>query len=89
VISSFRAFATVTLVRSCSADGIAIVEIALHTLLCIRQLYGTNTFVRKRAHGVPVYQSRHPAVKEYIAGVVKALHVELCEVCLRQMGCAY
>ncbi|ORX37149.1 DNA-binding protein [Kockovaella imperatae] len=52
-------------------------EIALHTILCIRQVYPPNTFTRRRAHGVPVYQSRHPQVCSYISEVVAAIGKEM------------
>ena len=52
-------------------------EIALHTLLCIRNIYPPTTFARRRAHGVPVYQSRHPQVREYISEVCGLLGKEV------------
>ena len=52
-------------------------EIALHTLLCIRNIYPPTTFARRRAHGVPVYQSRHPQVREYISEVCSLLGKEV------------
>lgn len=52
-------------------------EIALHTLLCIRNIYPPTTFARRRAHGVPVYQSRHPQVREYISEVCALLGKEV------------
>ncbi|WVO18586.1 hypothetical protein L204_106305 [Cryptococcus depauperatus] len=60
-------------------------EIALHTILCIRQVYPPETFARRRAHGVPVYQSRHPDVRAYVAGVVASLGREIQEGRLRRM----
>jgi mitotic spindle assembly checkpoint protein MAD2B len=53
------------------------VEIVIHTILCLRAVYPASTFTRRRAHGVAVYQSRHPAVRAYIARVVGAVSREL------------
>lgn len=52
-------------------------EIVLHTILCIRQVYPATTFTRRRAHGVPVYQSRHPQVCSYISEVISAIGKEM------------
>ncbi|KAK1920543.1 DNA-binding protein [Papiliotrema laurentii] len=52
-------------------------EIVIHTILCIRQVYPPTTFTRRRAHGVPVYQSRHPQVCAYISELVGAIAREL------------
>lgn len=52
-------------------------EVVLHTLLCIRLVYPPTTFVRRRAHGVPVYQSRHPSVRSYVSEVVQLVGREL------------
>lgn len=54
-----------------------LLEVTIHTLLCIRGVYPPTTFARRRAYGVPVYQSRHPEVRAYIANVVAALSKEL------------
>ncbi len=52
-------------------------EIAFHTLLCLRGIYDPTSFTRVKAYGVPVYQSRVPDVRAYIAGVVAAIESEL------------
>ncbi|ORY22038.1 DNA-binding protein [Naematelia encephala] len=52
-------------------------EVAIHTILCIRQIYPSTTFTRRRAHGVPVYQSRHPQVRSYISEVVALIGKEM------------
>lgn len=54
-----------------------LLEVTLHTLLCVRGVYPPSTFARRRAHGVPVYQSRHPEVRSYIANVVQGLSKDL------------
>jgi len=51
----------------------------LHTILCVRQVYPPTTFARRRAHGVPVYQSRHPQVCSYISEVTQAISKEMLE----------
>ncbi|KAK1925667.1 DNA-binding protein [Papiliotrema laurentii] len=61
-----------------TADALAsFLEIVIHTILCIRQVYPPTTFTRRRAHGVPVYQSRHPQVCAYISELVGAIAREL------------
>jgi mitotic spindle assembly checkpoint protein MAD2B len=62
------------------------VEITLHTILYLRAIYPPSTFARRRAHGVPVYQSRHPQVREYIAEVVGLLRRELDQGNLRRVS---
>ncbi|KIR38509.1 mitotic spindle assembly checkpoint protein MAD2B [Cryptococcus deuterogattii 99/473] len=61
------------------------VEISLHTILCIRQIYPPTTFTRRRAHGVPVYQSRHPTVRTYISQVIASVGKEIHEGRLKRM----
>ena len=53
------------------------VEVAIHTILYIRQIYPADLFVRRKKYETPVYQSRHPGLNEYIAGAVKAISDEL------------
>lgn len=58
--------------------GIAeFVEVAIHTILYVRQVYPADLFVRRKKYETPVYQSRHPGLNEYIAGAVKAISDEL------------
>ncbi|CAE6426823.1 unnamed protein product [Rhizoctonia solani] len=52
-------------------------EVAIHTILFIRGVYPPDLFVRRRKWDAPVYQSRHPALNEYIAGAVGAVRDEL------------
>ncbi|ADV25719.1 mitotic spindle assembly checkpoint protein MAD2B [Cryptococcus gattii Ru294] len=61
------------------------VEISLHTILCIRQIYPPTTFTRRCAHGVPVYQSRHPTVRSYISQVIASVGKEINEGRLKRM----
>ncbi|KAL1951423.1 hypothetical protein VTO73DRAFT_572 [Trametes versicolor] len=53
------------------------IEVAVHTILYVRHVYPADLFVRRRKYDTPVYQSRHPALNEYIAGAVKAVTDEL------------
>lgn len=52
----------------------------MHTILYVRHVYPADLFVRRRKYDTPVYQSRHPALNEYIAGAVKAVTDELALV---------
>lgn len=75
--SAFRpSFALGLMVLALMTDCKA-VEVVIHTILCIRQVYPPTSFTRRRAHGVPVYQSRHPQVRAYIAEVVSHVGKEL------------
>ncbi|KAI0801105.1 DNA-binding protein [Fomes fomentarius] len=63
-----------------SVSGIAeFIEVAVHTILYVRQVYPAELFVRRRKYDTPVFQSRHPALNEYIAGAVRAIADELAE----------
>ncbi|KAI1788822.1 DNA-binding protein [Ganoderma leucocontextum] len=53
------------------------IEVAIHTILYVRQIYPVEIFVRRRKYDTPVFQSRHPALNEYIAGAIKATMDEL------------
>ncbi|CCM04445.1 uncharacterized protein FIBRA_06625 [Fibroporia radiculosa] len=58
--------------------GIAeFIEVAIHTILYIRQIYPAELFVRRKKYNTPVFQSRHPALNEYISGAIKAITEEL------------
>lgn len=56
------------------------VEVAIHTILYVRQVYPADLFVRRKKYETPVYQSRHPGLNEYIAGAIKAIGDELALV---------
>ncbi|KAI9512544.1 DNA-binding protein [Russula earlei] len=53
------------------------IEVAVHTILYVRQVYPADIFVRRKKYETPVYQSRHPGLNEYISGAVKAIGDEL------------
>ncbi|TXT05289.1 uncharacterized protein COLE_06609 [Cutaneotrichosporon oleaginosum] len=78
LLSSFRE-------QWCYQIKLTAVEIVIHTIICIRQVYPPNTFTRRRAHGVAVYQSRHPEVRAYIGRVVSALRNEMERGTLRRV----
>jgi len=56
---------------------IEFIEVAIHTILYVRQVYPPDLFVRRQKYNTPVFQSRHPALNEYISGAVKAISEEL------------
>ncbi|KAK2461566.1 hypothetical protein APHAL10511_006029 [Amanita phalloides] len=53
------------------------IEVAIHTILYVRQVYPADLFVRRKKYNTPVFQSRHPALNEYISGAVKAVKEEI------------
>ncbi|TFY70002.1 hypothetical protein EVJ58_g93 [Rhodofomes roseus] len=53
------------------------IEVAIHTILYVRQVYPVDLFVRRKKYDTVVFQSRHPALNEYISGAVKAIEDEL------------
>ncbi|KAK0505623.1 DNA-binding protein [Armillaria luteobubalina] len=61
-----------------TVQGIAdFIEVAIHTILYVRQIYPADLFIRRKRYDTPVFQSRHPALNEYISGAVKAVSEEL------------
>ncbi|RXW19166.1 hypothetical protein EST38_g6690 [Candolleomyces aberdarensis] len=53
------------------------IEVAVHTILYVRQVYPAELFIRRKKYDTPVFQSRHPALNEYISGAIKALSEEM------------
>ncbi|KAJ2914277.1 hypothetical protein MD484_g6140, partial [Candolleomyces efflorescens] len=53
------------------------IEVAIHTILYVRQVYPAELFIRRKKYDTPVFQSRHPALNEYISGAIKALGEEM------------
>ncbi|KAJ7293135.1 DNA-binding protein [Mycena rebaudengoi] len=49
------------------------IEVAIHTILYVRQIYPSDLFIRRKKYDTPVFQSRHPALNEYISGAIKAI----------------
>jgi mitotic spindle assembly checkpoint protein MAD2B len=56
---------------------IEFIEVTIHTILYVRQIYPADLFVRRKKYDTPVFQSRHPALNDYISGAVKAIGEEL------------
>ena len=54
-----------------------VVEVAIHTILYVRQVYPPDAFVRRKKYDTPVFQSRHPGLNQYISGAVKAIANEM------------
>ncbi|XP_069703027.1 mitotic spindle assembly checkpoint protein MAD2B [Periplaneta americana] len=48
-------------------------EVAVHNILYIRNLYPPSIFVRRRKYGVPVQMSVHPYLNEYITECLKTV----------------
>ncbi|THH19063.1 hypothetical protein EW146_g2038 [Bondarzewia mesenterica] len=53
------------------------IEVAIHTILYVRQIYPADLFVRRKKYDTPVFQSRHPGLNEYISGAIRAVGEEL------------
>ncbi|KAF8216008.1 DNA-binding protein [Mycena galopus ATCC 62051] len=53
------------------------IEVAVHQILYVRQIYPADLFVRRKKYDTPVFQSRHPALNDYISGAVKAIGEQL------------
>ncbi|KAJ3754011.1 spindle checkpoint protein [Lentinula raphanica] len=53
------------------------IEVAIHTILYVRQVYPAEIFIRRKKYDTPVFQSRHPALNAYISGAIKAVGEEL------------
>ncbi|KAJ7225276.1 DNA-binding protein [Mycena pura] len=53
------------------------VEVAIHSILYVRQIYPADLFIRRKKYDTPVFQSRHPALNDYISGAVKAIREQL------------
>ncbi|KAG6821417.1 hypothetical protein H0H93_014214 [Arthromyces matolae] len=61
-----------------TVKGIAeFIEVAIHTILYVRQVYPADLFIRRKKYDTPVFKSRHPALNDYISGAVKAVTEEL------------
>lgn len=61
LLTSFTAFLTIT----------------IHTILYYRRLYPQQTFLMTKAHNLPVPQSRHPALCEWINSALAAIQDQL------------
>ncbi|SNX83130.1 related to mitotic spindle assembly checkpoint protein mad2b [Melanopsichium pennsylvanicum] len=59
------------------AGLIDFLEVAFHTILCMRSVYPYDVFARRKKYSHPCYQSRHPGLTEYISRVLAALRSEI------------
>mmetsp|Transcript_10801 Transcript_10801/g.15016 ORF Transcript_10801/g.15016 Transcript_10801/m.15016 type:complete len:219 (-) Transcript_10801:207-863(-) len=50
------------------------IECAIHTILCIRDVYPRAIFKAARKFDAPVRMSRHPKLSEYIADLIQGLY---------------
>ncbi|KAN0060289.1 hypothetical protein ACQY0O_007618 [Thecaphora frezii] len=48
-------------------------EVAFHTILCMRGVYPHDVFVRRKKYSHPCYQSRHPGLNQYIARILASV----------------
>ena len=48
-------------------------EISIHSILHIRQVYPQHTFERRQKYGAIVYKSRVPIVQSYISSLVDSI----------------
>lgn len=55
------------------------IEVAIHTILHVRQVYPPDLFIRRKKYDTPVFQSRHPTLNEYISGAIKAVSDEMAQ----------
>ncbi|KAF7347663.1 Mitotic spindle checkpoint horma domain-containing protein [Mycena venus] len=53
------------------------IEVGIHQILYVRQIYPADLFIRRKKYDTPVFQSRHPALNDYISGAVKAIGEQL------------
>ena len=59
---------------------------AVHTILYLRDIYPSTSFLPCRAYEFPVYQSRHPAVCAWIADAVASVKRELVKGLVRRIA---
>ncbi|GAA5825679.1 hypothetical protein JCM3770_002795 [Rhodotorula araucariae] len=60
-------------------------EVAFHTLLYIRQVYPADLFHQVKKYNVPVWQSRNPALNEYLGRVLECIAEELDKGVVRRV----
>ncbi|BGP39020.1 hypothetical protein JCM10449v2_002958 [Rhodotorula kratochvilovae] len=60
-------------------------EVAFHTLLYIRQVYPAELFHQVKKYNVPVWQSRNPALNEYLGRVLECIAEELDKGAVRRV----
>jgi len=50
------------------------IEVAIHTILFVREVYPNALFERCRKYDIPVQKSRSPLVSNYISTIVSSMH---------------
>lgn len=56
------------------------VEIAIHTILYVRQVYPAEIFVRRQKLGIPLFQCSKPELYSYISGLIESVAEEVLNV---------
>ncbi|KAJ1528682.1 hypothetical protein ONE63_007076 [Megalurothrips usitatus] len=56
---------------------IEFLEVSIHHLLFLRNLYPSSIFVLRKMYNVPVHVSKHPGVNQYITEVLQSARVLL------------
>ncbi|CAD6892506.1 unnamed protein product [Tilletia laevis] len=55
----------------------AFFQVAIESLLCIRNVYPPEVFQRRKKYNTPVYQVRHPGLANYVGLIIKSIKSEL------------
>ncbi|KAH8112952.1 DNA-binding protein [Phellopilus nigrolimitatus] len=56
-----------------------LVEVAVHTILYIRQIYPADAFAQCAKYGIPVFQCQEPLINDYVSEAIKAIGEEIVE----------
>jgi hypothetical protein len=64
---------TVALCVIASDILIEFLEVAVHNVLYVRNIYPASIFVRRKKYGIPVQMSTHPYLNEYITECLKSI----------------
>ncbi|KAI5479817.1 mitotic spindle assembly checkpoint protein MAD2B [Pseudohyphozyma bogoriensis] len=86
VIQDFSTTGTILPSSLASANLLTTVETAFHLILYLRQVYPSEMFAQKKAYDVLVWQSRNPALNEYLGRVVKSVGEELGKGTLKKVA---
>ncbi|THH04850.1 hypothetical protein EW145_g5226 [Phellinidium pouzarii] len=57
----------------------SVIEVAMHTILYIRQIYPAELFDRRRLFDIPVFQCIEPSINDYVSKAIKAVGEEIIE----------
>lgn len=72
--------------RNLAKSFVAFLLPAIHTILYLRDIYPSTSFLACRAYDFPVHQSRHPGVCAWINDAVDALATELIRGVVRRVA---